>query len=129
MHSVDMSTGGHNWEKQNLVTITKGGKHYDIQKCSLCGIKGKSHNLSHVSISGQYSIKNAEYCKNAERTEIEKIQITKCTAVGEMFANLTPESIHDVIKAPESQEDDHRGVWVMGVGVPVKVLNSEFNSI
>lgn len=38
----------HKWEKQNLVTIIKGGSSYDIMECSVCGITGKRYGLGGV---------------------------------------------------------------------------------
>ena len=54
-----------------------------------------------------------------------QIKITTCSAVGAHFANLTPGSVHDIIKPPAGYNRE-RGEWVMGVGEPVKVLFSEF---
>jgi len=56
-----------------------------------------------------------------------KIKITKCLAFGKQFENLTPDSVHDVIEAPERYKSSKVvGVWVMGVGEPVKVLPNEY---
>lgn len=60
---------------------------------------------------------------------IKKIRITECHAVGSPFANLLPGTEHDVIKPPHPKKNDERGVWVMGVGEPVKVLRHEFEII
>lgn len=59
-----------------------------------------------------------------------KIKITNCKAFGEMFKNLTPGSIHEVIEAPKEYKNSKiKGVWVMGVGEPVKVLDNEFEYV
>lgn len=58
-----------------------------------------------------------------------KIKITKCNAVGKIFSNLTPNSIHEITTAPKGYKSDKKGVWVMGIGEKVKVLNSEFELI
>lgn len=55
-----------------------------------------------------------------------KIKITFCNAQGGQFANLTPGSEHEVIDPPKGHKNDNRGVWVMGVGEPVKVLKREY---
>lgn len=60
---------------------------------------------------------------------IKKIKITNCRAVGTPFANLLPGTEHIVIKPPYPKKNDDRGVWVMGVGEPVKVLRYEFEII
>lgn len=58
----------------------------------------------------------------------EKIQITECKAFGEFFENLTPGSIHEVLTAPEGKRTEG-GVWVMGVGEPVFVLDGEYKRV
>ena len=55
-----------------------------------------------------------------------KIKIKRCEAFGPQFENLTPGSIHEVIKPPAGS-DDSRGWWVMGIGEPVLVLAYEAN--
>ena len=62
-------------------------------------------------------------------TQIRKIKITHCEAFGIQFENLVDGSIHEVIKTPSGYKNDSKGVWVMGVGEPVKVLNREFIEI
>ena len=60
----------------------------------------------------------------------QKIKITYCQAFGKQFENLTPDSIHDVIETPDRHKNSEmKGVWVMGVGEPVKVLNEEYIEI
>ena len=58
-----------------------------------------------------------------------KIKITKCEAFGKHFDNLTPGSIHEVIDCPFLDEGEIEGVWVMGVGEPVKVLTNEYETV
>ena len=65
----------------------------------------------------------------AGNDKAKKIKIIKCTAYGEIFANLIPNSTHDVIEAPNGYSNDTMGVWVQGVGEPVKVLSYEYEEI
>lgn len=58
----------------------------------------------------------------------EKIQITECKAFGKFFENLTPGSIHEVLTVPEGERTEG-GVWVMGVGEPVFVLDDEYKRV
>ena len=58
----------------------------------------------------------------------EKNQITECKAFGKFFENLTPGSIHEVLTAPEGKRTEG-GVWVMGVGEPVFVLDGEYKRV
>ena len=60
----------------------------------------------------------------------KKIMITYCNAFGKQFENLTPNSVHEVIEAPERYKKSKvEGVWVMGVGEPVKVLEEEYITV
>ena len=56
----------------------------------------------------------------------KKIQIKNCNAVGGAFANITHNSTHEIIKPPNNYDNYSNGVWVMGSGEPVKILNREF---
>jgi hypothetical protein len=133
MVTINLKDGGHTWEKQNVVTITTRRGSFDIMKCTGCGITGKTASLVTIRLKQTYGNKinncpAAMKVINAQK-ERGKIQITYCHAMGKQFANLTPGSEHDVVAAPEGQKEDTRGVWVMGVGEPVKVLNDEFKKI
>jgi len=130
MYYVPITESQHDWDKKNLMTIMgrKGG--YDEVVCKNCGIKGRRYNLANVSVSETYSKKRAFTCPKAPGIIISKrIRITLCMANGKIFANLTPNSEHEVINPPKPYENDHNGVWVMGVGEPVKVLSNEFIEI
>lgn len=53
-----------------------------------------------------------------------KIKIIICTATGAGYENVTPGSIHTVVKAPKPHTDNANGVWIKGAwGKAVKVLN------
>jgi hypothetical protein len=122
-YNINLSEGGHTWEKQNLVTIaTKNGSH-DVLKCKHCGIEGKTSSLWTIKVKRSYSKEKVYNCTNNKTASY--IQITQCGAFGKAFTNLTPGSIHEVINPPEDYKND-TGTWVMGVGEPVKVLANEF---
>ena len=57
--------------------------------------------------------------------ENKQIRVIWVNAFGPAFSNLIPGSIHDVIEACNGK-DSKRGVWVMGMGEPVLLLNGEF---
>lgn len=63
------------------------------------------------------------------KTKPERIRITYCKAFGSSFENITSGSIHKVISTPIGEKEDGRGVWVLGAGEPVKVLNNEFEIV
>lgn len=127
MYHVNVKESQHVFEKKNLVTISGRKGMYDEKVCKNCGIKGRQYALESIQISENYKRENAFICPKA--TEVEKpkqIKITYCTAFGRVFANITPNSIHDVVPAPPTEKEDASGVWVMGIGEPIKVLNNEF---
>jgi hypothetical protein len=127
MYQSDIKTAQHDWEKQNLVTIGKGGKMFDQMVCRNCGMKGRRYGFTTVEVSGSYKRESVYLCPKAKPIVVpERVKVTRCTAAGEQFSNLTPESVHDVVTPPDGYKNDHTGVWVMGVGEPVKLLTNEF---
>jgi hypothetical protein len=129
MITININEFGHIWEKQNLITQFRGKKHYDILKCRICGIIGKSTQLGTITITEKY--KNKIYNCNNEYVFVipKKIKIIHCDAFGPQFKNLIPNSEHDVVEPPSYYKNDEKGVWVMGVGEPVKVLTNEYKKI
>ena len=54
----------HDWEKSNLVTISKNGQMYDTYKCCQCGITGKRFGLnSGIQRDKKYKSTKYENCK------------------------------------------------------------------
>ncbi len=127
MYRIDQSHGGHKWDKKNLVTISGGGRTYDVLECA-CGIKGKSYSLTTISIPGTYSKERIDRCSLLPKSETGRIRITRCRANGKVFGNLTPGSEHEIIETPVGQPHSF-GVWVMGVGEPVRVLPDEYTTL
>ena len=126
MNISEIKTSQHIWEKQNLVTINRNGKMFDEVICKSCGMKGKRFTLSTVEVSEKYKIESVNLCPKAELRIPKKVKITFCNALGEEFRNLEPGSIHEVVTPPEGYKNDNTGVWVMGVGEPVKLLANEY---
>ena len=122
MKRVNINESDHDFEKLNLVTLKGGG---DLLKCKNCGMKGKTKDINGLYVNGNY--KNPQFCKAVKTdTSKKRIKITFCTANGKVFKNLKPDSIHETVSPPPPYKEDKSGVWVMGVGEPVKVLNNEF---
>lgn len=131
MYNINLTEGGHHWLKQNLTTIFKGRRSFDIFKCKNCGIKGKTTSLATIALKGSYSEQKVFNCNNPDIDNDatgKRIKIINCDATGKVFENLKPDSEHDVIAHPEG-EHNRGGVWVMGVGEPAKVLDDEFEYI
>lgn len=123
METFELNLGGHEWEKQNLVTLGKK-KMYDVYKCRKCGIIGKSYRLGSITIK-ETDIKKIYKCNGRMKVASSRIKVTRCRAVGKQFSNLTPGSEHDIVPPPPGQ-DNKRGEWVMGVGEPVLLLAGEY---
>ena len=122
--------GIHNFEKQNLVIVTKNKQHYDIYKCSKCGIKGKRFSFTdEIVLDGRTSQNKIKNC-DGNKNECKRIRITYCSANGDAFKNITPNSEHVIIDPPEEYSDAKyangvRGYWIQGVGEPVLILFEE----
>jgi len=117
---VAIAVTEHDFRKVNLVTQKDSIGMYDLHQCTICGIKTKRSGFSPP-------ISRAKCKEQIAVIEIPlQIRITGVQAVNSAFANLIPNSIHETVVPPEPYKDDHKGVWVMGVGEPVKVLNGEF---
>lgn len=130
MYQSNIKTSQHVWEKQNLVTVNRRGKMFDEMVCKNCKMKGRRFGFESVEVSENYKFENVHLCPKAEPIEIpEKVKVTNCTASGKAFENLTPNSIHEIVTPPSGYKNDHTGVWVMGVGEPVKLLSNEFVSV
>lgn len=122
MYEKLMFEGGHEWEKINLVTKKDRKGLYDHYRCKNCGIEGKSYSMGVILVPDRYGDKQA-LCPNAPKHT--KVKVIHCIASGKAFENLTPGSVHNIIDAPDGQ-DNTRGEWVMGVGEPVLLLYKEF---
>lgn len=130
MYYVLINESNHVWEKKNLVTIFKNGKHYDEYQCKNCGMKGKRYSLEVIVISGRVNSNHLYNCKNYNAKKLPAaVRVIFCEAVGSQFSNLAPGSVHTVITPPAGYKNDYTGVWVMGNGEPVKLLKKEYDEI
>lgn len=130
MYSCNIKTSQHDWVKINLITKSGYKGHYDIVECSNCKMKGKRINFENIEVAETYKKENIFLCPKRKPIAIpKKVKVTFCNALGNIFGNLTPNSIHEVIEPPFAYKNDHTGVWVMGVGEKVKLLTSEFVSV
>jgi hypothetical protein len=119
-----INKGNHQWEKQNLVTQVDKMGQFDTVKCK-CGLKAKRVNFEQVQVDGRQKSK-AEKCPlyTPKESTNKVIIITRCTAFGRAFENLTPNSEHTLITPPVGRSRDE--YWVEGVGEPVRLLKGEF---
>lgn len=126
MYNINRNEGGHVWEKQNLVTVFKNGKYYDILKCKDCGIVAKTTSLTAIELKGSYSSQKVYHCLGEYKRNAVRIKVTQCGANGKAFENLLPNSEHEVITPPDGYVNNHTGLWVMGIGEPVRLLPHEY---
>lgn len=121
MKTVELTYGGHEWEKKNIMTLGKK-RMYDLYKCKHCGIEGKSYHLGTITVPEKYKNK-LQKCKR--KSNHTKVKIILCRAVGHEFSKLIPGSIHDIITPPKGY-DNSKGEWVQGLTEPVLLLSGEF---
>ena len=124
MWKVNIRQSKHDFDKINLVSLKDKNGVYDIVKCKVCGVKGKRRNFDEVSFTENVSKEKYTFC--LKETKTHRIVIQGFTGFGEAFSNITEGSEHDIIPTPKNEKEDKQGVWVMGNGVPVKILNREF---
>lgn len=117
----------HDFRRTNPVTLEDKEGFYDLYECEYCRLTGKRRNLAgELHVDGRLSDKRIKECPDAhKKPTITHVTVRKCNAVGGQFDNLKPGSIHEIIPPPERQ-DNTGGLWVMGVGEPVKLLFGEF---
>ena len=119
----------HAFTKTNLVTISKEGRMFDEYKCSICNMIGRRYGFDeHATVADKYPDKLVYNCLGP-KTDIwigERIKVIQCTAGSGSFANMIPKSIHKIVAPPEGYNNGDRGVWVQGIGEPVKLLSNEF---
>jgi len=129
---INLNNTVHDFEKQNLVTIARKGGGYDKLKCKNCGLTAKTTQLGYAEFDGKPNIDTANNCSfDIDKAEFvgKEIEVTRCTAQGSSFANLTPQSRHIIVEAPKPYRNDMTGVWVLGVNEAVKLLRNEFKFI
>lgn len=133
MKYIDMSGSPHDFNKENLVTLKDRRGQHDLMKCNKCGIKGKRRTLDNtIEVKGSYSDLKVNNCTNAvsESTIGEKVRVIECNANGPQFANLLSGSEHETVASPMEEGSERMdGVWVQGVGEPVKLLPGEYEEI
>lgn len=121
---------GHEFEKVNLMTIKSSKGFHDLLVCRNCAMKGRSYSLGEIRISNIYKKERVFNCSKRKPIVLPKrVKITYCNAAGQQFKNLSPGTEHDVINTPVGKEHLKEGVWVMGVGEPVRILPDEYEEI
>lgn len=102
---------------------------YDILKCEQCGIQGKRFGIDeYVKVLDSTSDKKILNCTGKIKDQYlgKTIRVDNCQASGKQFSNLTQGSYHEIVTPPSGYHNGDRGIWVQGVGEPVKLLFNEF---
>lgn len=93
-------------------------------------MKGRRYGFESVEVSETYKFENVHLCpKIPPKVIAQRIKVTICTANGKAFGNILPNTEHEVVTPPQGYKNDHTGVWVMGVGEPVRLLAGEFTEL
>jgi hypothetical protein len=126
--TVSLSKTTHKLTKENLVTITRGNRSYDVMKCQVCGAKGKRFGLGDtITLVGKAAA--MAKCPPAKHRPA-RVRIERINATGPALASLSPGSEHAVIECPERDKrhfEDY--VWVEGVSGPVMLLPGEYTPL
>lgn len=132
MKQVSLRSSVHNFDKQNLVTQKTGGRMYDTLRCKKCGITGKRYGLDeYIKVPTNTSDKKIIHCdgKIIDAHLGKWVEVIVCGAAGPQWGNLKSGSVHQVVVPPDGYYNGDRGVWVQGVGEPVKMLFDEFKVV
>lgn len=120
----------HKFAKTNFVTQWDKIGLYDEWICENCGIKGKKYSLANTLFFPENTpdslLKNCSGSSEFKDNYVGKsVVISTFTGEGSAFANITPDSVHQIVIPPQGYFNGDNGVWVMGIGEPVKILNRE----
>jgi hypothetical protein len=132
MHVIDMNndTSGHKWSKVNQVTLKDQKSTYDLMQCDSCQLKGKRRSFTEIQIPSTHGYNKVFNCPASNSADVKRVRIKKVNGGPGLFDNLTPGSEHDTVPVPEHQKHKNlSGVWVMGVGEPVRILPTEYEII
>ena len=127
----------HEWEKVNLVTISRGKKSYDLYKCKKCHIKAKRPSFSDIlEIKESVNLNKVKYCTDMKAVDKEltgrKIQLlTDFSDFNNKSARgFNIGDICVVCDPPEREKNKYpnmkESVWIMGVYEPIRLLSHEF---
>ena len=129
--NISLKNTIHNFEKINLVSRDNGCS--DQYVCKDCGLKGERKVLvgDMISVSGpKDKIEKCNGKKLGKSNSLvgRKVRVTNFTGFGSAFGNIVNGSIHEIVETP-SNPGTKPGVWVMGIGEPVKLLDFEYEFV
>lgn len=125
-----VSFSNHNFEKQNLVTTTKG----DFYKCSVCGASGYRAGLQAVIMLNQAQFKVAAKCTfKASEDTTPTVKLPKRVLLPTMKNIGIIEGVHDVVQCPSEYARFKNDVWVYSESrkeavrvLPYEIIEKEF---
>lgn len=112
-----------------MITRVSRGKMFDEYKCANCGIRGRSLTLGTIEVSNTYNESKVKHCPSSTYQRPKRVLVNNFHGQGKVFANIKDGQEYDVIDPPPPYKDDYKGVWVMGVGEPIKLLTDEYTVI
>lgn len=133
---ISLVSTTHKFEKQNLVTlIDRYGFAFDRYQCKYCGLTGRRRGFSAFLEMKEGGL--SEFCPKAppdvsdKYTSKQVIIVSKPFVNNPAFNNILVGSHHRIIEPPKDEipRNGLIGVWVMGVGEPVRLLPGEFEMI
>jgi len=118
----------HSFKKRNNMTQSDSGGSYDLYECEHCRISGKRRGLAeYILVAPSPKIHQCNGRGIVSVAPNKRVEVVRCMAHGLQFENMTPRSIHTIIDPPEGEKPNGiNGVWVMGVGEPIKLLFDEY---
>lgn len=125
----------HQFEKQNLVTISKGRKSYDIYKCKCCGLEGKRASFTDVIQVTRNKVSCTFYKAQIKKAKEEKENCDKvkiidhypCHSFGLVYGN-----IYDRVECPVSEKEKYNNdIWVYSEKrkEPIRLLSGEYEIV
>ena len=128
MKEINVTLGIHDWTRLDGPD-KYGVDRYQCKRCKMIGYRvGFSSIIRVDQPTDDYLINNCTIPDQMKYRQHEtQLRIFHCAKADQpAYANITPQSVHHIIDPPEGERNWDNGVWVMGVGKPVKLLYREF---
>jgi hypothetical protein len=122
----------HNFVLQSEKPKRSPNGNFNTYRCSNCGIEGKQYTdeKAVIIVSKNYPAKMISNCPIEPKEFVGlKIKITEVWSLGSQWNNIKKDTIHMIVPSPQGKINGDRGVWVKGVGEPVKIFFDEFEFV
>jgi len=134
IYKIDLNKTSHEFEKEQLIVKSDSSGTYVVYKCKRCGLGARKYKDSDLLIVRSRKKLTDEQLLRCSKEIIsipaKRIRVLhKPNIANPAFDNLIVGSEHECIPPPPGQPNRLPGVWVNGIGEPVKLLNGEFEWI